>query len=204
MFWSRPQSITCFYIQPWGHVLKSKWHTCKGTGYHMKKWMLRGYDICFAWGKFRYWTLGKVKVKLSLCFNGAPRHEGVFFDLGTRWRWVVSFTPRRFTPWYPLDRRLGGPQSRSGRGVKEKNSQPPPRESNPRTPIVQPVAQRYTDLIQEWMKSDGLHSPFLLSLDESCMQSWLVTGRARSPVWILQAECLLTFIVRKKTASFVL
>jgi len=25
-----------------------------------------------------------------------------FFDLGTRWRWVVS--------WYPLDKRLGGPQ----------------------------------------------------------------------------------------------
>jgi hypothetical protein len=30
--------------------------------------------------------------------------------------------------------RLGGPQSRSGRGGEEKNSQPP-RESNPRTPI---------------------------------------------------------------------
>jgi hypothetical protein len=46
--------------------------------------------------------------------------------------------------WYPLDKRLGGPQSRSGRGGEEKNSQPLP-ESNPRTPIVQPVAQRYTD-----------------------------------------------------------
>jgi hypothetical protein len=28
------------------------------------------------------------------------------------------------SPWYPLDRRLGGSQSRSGRGVEEKNSQP--------------------------------------------------------------------------------
>jgi hypothetical protein len=27
---------------------------------------------------------------------------------------------------YPLDRRLGGPQSRSGRGGEEKDSQPPP------------------------------------------------------------------------------
>jgi hypothetical protein len=44
-----------------------------------------------------------------------------------------------------LDRKLGGPQTRSGRGGEEKNSQPR-RESNPRTPIVQPVAQRYTDL----------------------------------------------------------
>jgi hypothetical protein len=29
-------------------------------------------------------------------------------------------------PMVPLDRRLGGPQSRSGRGGEEKNSQPPP------------------------------------------------------------------------------
>jgi hypothetical protein len=47
------------------------------------------------------------------------------------------------SPWYPLDRRLGGPQSLSRRGGEEKNSQPR-RESNPRTPIVQIVAQRYT------------------------------------------------------------
>jgi hypothetical protein len=44
---------------------------------------------------------------------------------------VVSFTPRPLYPqekslWYPLDRRLGGPQSRSGRRGGEKNSQPPP------------------------------------------------------------------------------
>jgi hypothetical protein len=100
----------------------------------------------------------KVKVKLSLCLTKhhamktywgsggiAPR----ILDLGTRWRWVVSFTPqplypRGKSPWYPLDRRLGGPQSRSGRGGEEKNSHSR-RESNPRTPIVQPVAQRYTD-----------------------------------------------------------
>jgi hypothetical protein len=34
-------------------------------------------------------------------------------DLGTRWRWVVSFTPRPLytqgkSPWYLLDRRLSG------------------------------------------------------------------------------------------------
>jgi len=53
------------------------------------------------------------------------------FVFGTRWRWVVSFTPRPLyhrgkSPWYPLHRRLGGPQSRSGRGGEEKNSQPLP------------------------------------------------------------------------------
>jgi hypothetical protein len=39
---------------------------------------------------------------------------------------------------------MGGPQSRSGRGGEEKNSQPPP-GIEPKHPIVQPVAQRYTD-----------------------------------------------------------
>jgi hypothetical protein len=39
---------------------------------------------------------------------------------------------------YLLDRRLGGPQSHSGRGGEEKIPSSL-RESNPRTPIVQPV-----------------------------------------------------------------
>jgi hypothetical protein len=72
-------------------------------------------------------------------------------DLGTRWRWMVSFTPRPLyrqgeSPLYPLDRSLDEPQSSSGCGGEEKNSQPR-RESSPRTPIVQSVAQRYTDWV---------------------------------------------------------
>jgi hypothetical protein len=48
-----------------------------------------------------------------------------FLDLGTSWRWVDKFTPRPLyprgkNPRYPLDRRLGGPQSRSGRFGEEK------------------------------------------------------------------------------------
>jgi len=40
---------------------------------------------------------------------------------------VFSFTPRPLyppidSPWYPLDRRLGVPQSRSGHGGVQKNS----------------------------------------------------------------------------------
>jgi hypothetical protein len=42
--------------------------------------------------------------------------------------------------WHPLDRRLGGPQSRSGRVGEEKNSQPLPGLEPP----IQPVAQRCT------------------------------------------------------------
>jgi hypothetical protein len=101
------------------------------------------------------WYDYKVNVKLSLCFNWALRHEGVLgsggiapriLHLGTRWRWVVGFTPRPLypqgeTPWYPLDMRLAGTQSRSGRGGKKKNSQPLP---GLELPIIQPVAQRYT------------------------------------------------------------
>jgi hypothetical protein len=71
----------------------------------------------------------------------APR----ILDLGTRWRWVVSFTPR---PLYPqeeplilIGRRPGGPQSRPRLGGEEKNSHPLPGFE---LPIIQPVAQLYT------------------------------------------------------------
>jgi hypothetical protein len=46
-------------------------------------------------------------------------------NLDTRWRWVVSFTPRPLysrgkSPWNPLDSRLGGPQNRCERDDEEK------------------------------------------------------------------------------------
>jgi hypothetical protein len=71
-----------------------------------------------------------------------------FLDLGTRWRWVVSFTPQ---PLYPKERTPGtqwiggwvGPRAVLD-AVKRKIPSPR-RQSNPRTPIIQPVAQRYTD-----------------------------------------------------------
>jgi hypothetical protein len=79
-----------------------------------------------------YWVSGCI----------APR----ILDLGTRWRWVVSFTTRPLysqgkSRWYPLYRRLGGTQSRSGSGGEEKNSQPLP---GLEPPIIQPVDQGYT------------------------------------------------------------
>jgi hypothetical protein len=79
-----------------------------------------------------YWGIGGI----------VPR----ILDLGTRWRWVVSFTPRPLyphgkSPWYPLDRRLGGAQNRSVRGGEERDSQPV-QVLEPAT--IQPVAQRYT------------------------------------------------------------
>jgi hypothetical protein len=89
----------------------------------------------------------KIKVKLSLCLTpwrrmGSGCVGPHFLDLGTSWRRVVSFTPlplypRGKSPRYPLDRRLGGPQSRSGRFGKEKILDPTvirtptPRSSSP-------------------------------------------------------------------------
>jgi hypothetical protein len=72
-------------------------------------------------------------------------------DLGTTWRAVVNFTPRPLylqgkNPWYPLDRRLGGPQSRSGCSAEEKSSQT---LLGLESPNIQPVAQCYTTELSE-------------------------------------------------------
>jgi hypothetical protein len=47
-------------------------------------------------------------------------------NLGTKWRWVVSFMPqllylRDNRHRYPMDRRLGGPQSWFERGGEKEN-----------------------------------------------------------------------------------
>jgi hypothetical protein len=94
----------------------------------------------FGLKRLRKASYRNLKVKLSLCLTKhhatktcwesgcmAPR----ILDLGTRWRRVVSFTsqplyPQGKSPWYPLVRRLGGPQNRFGHGGGEKNSHPPP------------------------------------------------------------------------------
>jgi hypothetical protein len=63
--------------------------------------------------------------------NYTPRHSAVMapqiFNLGIRWRWLVSFKPRPFypeekSPWYPLDRKQGGVQIQYGRGGRESKS----------------------------------------------------------------------------------
>jgi hypothetical protein len=101
----------------------------------------------------------KVKVKLSLCFNRALRHEGVLGE----WRYssIHSLTsaldggewsasrPGRFTPKERASGTHGiggwvGPRAVLDAVVKRKIPSLR-RESNPRTPINQPVPQRYTD-----------------------------------------------------------
>jgi hypothetical protein len=57
---------------------------------------------------------------------------------------VLRFTTRPLYPRYPLDRRLGGPQNRSGRLGEEKKTAPTG-NLNSDPSAVQPVASRSTD-----------------------------------------------------------
>ena len=87
---------------------------------------------------------------LRLC-TGSTNHRGsrvialLFLDHGTRRGWGASVTPgRSLIPGktrYPLYRRLGGPQGRTGQVRKIS----PPPGYDPRT--VQPIASRYTDYV---------------------------------------------------------
>jgi hypothetical protein len=106
-------------------------------------------------------TVNQMRVKVKVCpfFNWAPCHEGVLGE----WRCssTHSFTLAldggerlasrlgRFTPREraPCTHWIGGwvsPRAVLDTVVKRKLPSPR-RESNPRIPIVQPVAQRYTD-----------------------------------------------------------
>jgi hypothetical protein len=92
------------------------------------------------------------KVKISCpcaylikhCVWGSGCIDPSILDLGTSWRWVVSFTARGKSSRYPLERRLCEPQNRPGRREEENNSWPY-RDSNSDPSVVQPIASRYTD-----------------------------------------------------------
>jgi hypothetical protein len=85
-----------------------------------------------------------VKVKLSRYAVQALRGR---YTAPTHYWPRHSVTPQpRFTPgkesWYSLDRRLGGPQSRSGhRGYRKKSFV----SAGNRTPVVQSVVRQYND-----------------------------------------------------------
>jgi hypothetical protein len=88
-----------------------------------------------------------------------------FLDLCTSWRFVVSFTlqllyPHCKSPWYPLDRRLCGLQSRPWTLSRKENSVCY-QHSNSDPSVVLPVAICYTDCAtaaNEGSKRDkGIH-----------------------------------------------
>jgi hypothetical protein len=72
-----------------------------------------------SYGTSKFVAVSKLHVMKTFCGSGSIAARILY--LGTRWRWVVSFTPRPLYPRYPLDRRLGAPQRWSWRGGEEKN-----------------------------------------------------------------------------------
>jgi hypothetical protein len=101
---------------------------------------------------------------------------------------VVSFVPQPLypqgkIPWYPFDRRLGWPQSRSGRGGEEKNSQPLPRIE---LLTIPPVAQLYTaELFRLTLQVETSVCPY-------CCVSRMPKQRAGGSLWptVQQTEWL--------------
>jgi hypothetical protein len=79
-----------------------------------------------------YYMIGKGKLSLCLTkyhimktYGGSGGVTVSVLNSGTGWMLVVRFTPRPIypngkSPWYPLNRRLCGPQSRSEGGGEEK------------------------------------------------------------------------------------
>jgi len=116
--------------------------------------------IFLMWAHYVLWETGsKGKVKVKFAQEQTTKTQGEY-----RYSCTLSLTsaldgggcstprPGRFTPWketrYPLYRRLGGPQGRTGRAQKIS----PPPVFNPRT--VQPVA---TAIPTELSRRTGRH-----------------------------------------------
>jgi hypothetical protein len=107
---------------------------------------------------------------------GEWRYSSTILALGSKWRWVVSFTslplyPQENSLRYLLDTRLGGPQSRSGRYGEEKNFPP----VGIRTSVVQTVTiptelfRLYNSFCFWYTHSDFTKSNFIVrSLSGTC------------------------------------
>jgi hypothetical protein len=129
------------------------------TSSYQLKWLFTIVDLMY----LKVISLKAVPVFLTQhhAMNAYWRNGGIaphIIELGTRWRWVVSFTFRRLYPQgksslYSLDRRLFGPQSRSGRGGGKKNSQLLP---GPEPPIILSAAHRYTTEISRLLLKGDL------------------------------------------------
>jgi hypothetical protein len=88
---------------------------------------------------------------------GERKYSSTILDLEIKWKWSVSFTPPPLSPRgkstrYQLDRRLGEPQSRSGRCGVEKKISCPSWETNPTGPARQPSLYQLSYL-RKMMKS---------------------------------------------------
>jgi hypothetical protein len=132
-------------------------HHLENVGFPSR--LLYAFISCW-WGK---------KVNLSLCltkhhamkmYRGNGGIASRILDLGTWWRWSASrpgrFTARERAPGTHWIGDWVGPRAVLDAVVKREIPSPR-RESIPRTPIVQPVAQRYTDwaMTALWLLGTG-------------------------------------------------
>jgi hypothetical protein len=107
-------------------------------------------------------------------------------NLGTRWRFVVSYTPRplyplRKSPWYQLNRGLSGSQSRSGRGGEENMSRRCPfRELNPGRPACSLVSILSRDVVMSLVSWGGKRL-----LQSSYFSVFLVSDYIKTMKWEL-------------------
>jgi hypothetical protein len=112
---------------------KSHWLTCESHGTHDhillsdRSGSLQNYLFyMYIYFIYIYVCKGKVIKHYAMkAYGGSGCIDLRILDLGTSWRWMVSFTPRPLyplgkSPRYPLDRRLDGPHSRSVRRGEEK------------------------------------------------------------------------------------
>jgi hypothetical protein len=109
------------------------------------------------------------------------RYSSIILDLGSRWRWVISFTPwplypQGKSPRYPLDRWLARPQNRCGRcGVEKRLSFLSGIE-----PFRPSLVRRYTD----WASPAPIQRQVERKLNK-LKQKWM----GFMPCWIWVSHC---------------
>jgi len=86
------------------------------------------------------------------------------------------------SPWHPLDRRLGGPQTQSRSSGEKKNSQP---LLGLESPIIQPVGQSYTTELPQLNNAIFL---FNFSKYTTRVLSLTISG-ATSSVFFVSQDC---------------
>jgi hypothetical protein len=85
-------------------------------------------------------------------YEGSEYIDPHFIEVGTSWRWVMSFTPLPLYPRFPLDRG-GWVGPRADLGYLERDNYWLYRDSNSNPSVVQLVVSRYTDsaILRIWL-----------------------------------------------------
>jgi hypothetical protein len=122
---------------------------------------------------------------------------------GTRWRWVISSTPRPFNPPYPLNRRLGGPKNLSGRrGEKINLASTGDQTSTPRSFSLSPYRLSYPDLCYDiWAEGKIKVSPHCAKSRKS---AWVILHHSlsRAIKWRWAAIFTISPLTRPAQNSF--